>query len=50
VRALRFGSARLPVEELVRIPLSYPTYTGILVRAAYRAAEQLEPGGRWIPA
>jgi pyruvate/2-oxoglutarate dehydrogenase complex dihydrolipoamide dehydrogenase (E3) component len=34
-------SSRMPVEELVRLPLSFPTYTGILVRAAYRAVEQL---------
>ncbi len=43
-------NARLAVEELVKIPLSFPTYTGILVRAAYRAAEQLTPGVRWMPA
>jgi hypothetical protein len=32
---------RMPADELVRIPLSFPTYTGVLVRAAYRAMEQL---------
>jgi pyruvate/2-oxoglutarate dehydrogenase complex dihydrolipoamide dehydrogenase (E3) component len=37
-------SSGLRVDELVRIPLSFPTYTGILVRAAYRALEQLGPG------
>jgi hypothetical protein len=26
------------VDELVRIPLSFPTYAGILGRAAYRVA------------
>lgn len=31
----------LRVDELARVPLSFPTYTGILVRAAYRAVEQL---------
>lgn len=31
------------VDELVRVPLSFPTYTGILTRAAYRALEQIEP-------
>ena len=34
-------SSELRVEELARFPLSFPTYTGILARAAYRAAEQL---------
>jgi dihydrolipoamide dehydrogenase len=33
------------VDELLRVPLSFPTYTGILVRAAYRAVEQLQPRG-----
>lgn len=39
----------LRVDDLVRVPLSFPTYTGILVRAAFRAVEQLgaEPG--WAP-
>ncbi len=36
-------SSGLRVDELVRIPLSFPTYTGILVRAAYRALEQIDP-------
>jgi dihydrolipoamide dehydrogenase len=43
-------SSRLQVEELVRIPLSFPTYTGILTRAAYRAAEQIGMHERWMPA
>jgi pyruvate/2-oxoglutarate dehydrogenase complex dihydrolipoamide dehydrogenase (E3) component len=34
-------SSDLGVDELVRVPLSFPTYTGVLVRAAYRALEQL---------
>jgi dihydrolipoamide dehydrogenase len=29
------------VDELARVPLSFPTYAGILARAAYRAAERL---------
>ena len=33
------GGMRL--DELVRVPLSFPTYAGILTRAAYRALEQL---------
>jgi pyruvate/2-oxoglutarate dehydrogenase complex dihydrolipoamide dehydrogenase (E3) component len=36
-------SSGLPVDQLVRIPLSFPTYTGILFRAAYRALEQIDP-------
>ena len=42
-------SSGLAVDDLVRIPLSFPTYTGILVRAAYRAVEQLGVETRWIP-
>jgi pyruvate/2-oxoglutarate dehydrogenase complex dihydrolipoamide dehydrogenase (E3) component len=34
-------SSGLRVNELARIPLSFPTYTGILGRAAYRATKQL---------
>jgi pyruvate/2-oxoglutarate dehydrogenase complex dihydrolipoamide dehydrogenase (E3) component len=34
-------SSSLKVEELARVPLSFPTYTGILGRAAYRATAQL---------
>jgi len=37
-------SARMRVDDLARIPLSFPTYAGILGRAAYRAAEQLNLG------
>ena len=29
------------VDDLARVPLSFPTYAGILGRAAYRASEQL---------
>jgi len=42
-------SSRLRVDELVRVPLSFPTYTGILARAAYRAVDQLGLPARWIP-
>ena len=34
--------AGLGVDDLARVPLSYPTYTGILARAAYRAARQID--------
>ena len=37
-------SSGLRVEELARVPLSFPTYTGILARAAYRVVEQLGDG------
>jgi pyruvate/2-oxoglutarate dehydrogenase complex dihydrolipoamide dehydrogenase (E3) component len=33
----------LPVDSMARIPLSFPTYAGILGRAAYRAAQQIYP-------
>jgi hypothetical protein len=33
----------MSVDTLARIPLSFPTYAGILVRAAYRAAQQIYP-------
>jgi pyruvate/2-oxoglutarate dehydrogenase complex dihydrolipoamide dehydrogenase (E3) component len=34
-------AAQMRVDDLARIPLSFPTYTDILGRAAYRVAEQL---------
>jgi dihydrolipoamide dehydrogenase len=34
-------AAGLRVDDLAQVPLSYPTYAGILGRAAYRASEQL---------
>lgn len=34
-------AARMRVDDLARIPLSFPTYASILGRAWYRAAEQL---------
>ena len=36
-------AAGLPVDKLAKIPLSFPTYTGIVARAAYRAANQIYP-------
>jgi pyruvate/2-oxoglutarate dehydrogenase complex dihydrolipoamide dehydrogenase (E3) component len=36
-------AAGMPVHELARIPLSFPTYTGILGRAAAMAARELDP-------
>jgi pyruvate/2-oxoglutarate dehydrogenase complex dihydrolipoamide dehydrogenase (E3) component len=33
----------LRVDQLAQIPLSFPTYAGILGRAAYRAAKQIYP-------
>ena len=33
----------LRVDNMAGIPLSFPTYAGILVRAAYRAAQQIYP-------
>jgi pyruvate/2-oxoglutarate dehydrogenase complex dihydrolipoamide dehydrogenase (E3) component len=41
-------SGDMRVEELARLPLSFPTYTGILGRAAYRISEQLGlESGTW---
>jgi pyruvate/2-oxoglutarate dehydrogenase complex dihydrolipoamide dehydrogenase (E3) component len=31
------------VDSMARVPLSFPTYAGILARAAYRAAQQIYP-------
>lgn len=46
-------AAGLRVDDIARIPLSFPTYTGIVARAAYRAAHQIYPefsGGRTLQA
>jgi pyruvate/2-oxoglutarate dehydrogenase complex dihydrolipoamide dehydrogenase (E3) component len=40
-------AAGMKVNELARIALSFPTYAGILTRAAYRVVEQLEPQLDW---
>jgi hypothetical protein len=37
----------MPVEQFVRIPLSFPTYTNVLGRAALDAARQLDVPGFW---
>ena len=34
-------AGEMKIEELARVALSFPTYAGILIRAAYRATEQL---------
>jgi hypothetical protein len=31
------------VETMAKVPLSFPTYAGMLARAAYRAAQQIYP-------
>jgi pyruvate/2-oxoglutarate dehydrogenase complex dihydrolipoamide dehydrogenase (E3) component len=40
-------AAQMKVDDLVRVPLSFPTYAGILLRTAYRAAEQLNLDVGW---
>lgn len=40
-------AAGMKVDELARVPLSFPTYAGILVRTAYRAAAQLNLEESW---
>src|SRR5215472_12734627 len=39
--------AGMRVEELARVPLAYPTYTGILAQVAVAAAHQLNPQVSW---
>ena len=36
-------AAGMRVDNLARVPLSFPTYAGILGRAAYRATQQIYP-------
>jgi pyruvate/2-oxoglutarate dehydrogenase complex dihydrolipoamide dehydrogenase (E3) component len=36
-------AAGLLVDDLTKVPLSFPTYTGILARAAFRASQQIHP-------
>ena len=43
-------AAAMPVEEFVRIPISFPTYTNVLGRAALETARQLDIPGTWNPA
>ena len=40
-------AAAMPVEQFVRIPISFPTYTNVLGRAALDAARQLDVPGFW---
>ena len=40
-------AAGMRVDELARIPLSFPTYAGILARVAAGAARQLNPKAGW---
>jgi pyruvate/2-oxoglutarate dehydrogenase complex dihydrolipoamide dehydrogenase (E3) component len=40
-------TAGLRVEDLAQVPLSFPTYAGIIGRAAYRAAGQLNRNLGW---
>ncbi|XVU29171.1 dihydrolipoyl dehydrogenase family protein [Actinoplanes sp. CA-054009] len=40
-------AARMPVEQFIRIPLSFPTYTNVLGRAALAAARQLGVSDFW---
>ncbi|PYJ69414.1 MAG: NAD(P)/FAD-dependent oxidoreductase [Verrucomicrobia bacterium] len=40
-------AADMPVDDLARVPLSFPTYAGILGRVAASAARQLNLKGRW---
>ncbi len=40
-------AAGMRVDELARVPLSYPTYAGILARVAAGAASQLNPAVNW---
>jgi pyruvate/2-oxoglutarate dehydrogenase complex dihydrolipoamide dehydrogenase (E3) component len=37
------------VDDLARLPLSFPTYAGILGRAAYRAARAIDPSAAQAP-
>jgi pyruvate/2-oxoglutarate dehydrogenase complex dihydrolipoamide dehydrogenase (E3) component len=36
-------AAGMGVDSLARVPLSFPTYAGMVARAAYRAAQQIYP-------
>ena len=40
-------AAGMPVDELAQIPLSFPTYAGILARVAASAARKLNLKGKW---
>ena len=40
-------AAGMPVDDLAQIPLSFPTYAGILARVAASAARKLNLKGKW---
>jgi len=40
-------AAEMTVEQLARLPLSFPTYTNVLGRAVFDAARQLGIPGIW---
>jgi pyruvate/2-oxoglutarate dehydrogenase complex dihydrolipoamide dehydrogenase (E3) component len=40
-------AAGMPVDDVAQIPLSFPTYAGILARAAASAARKLNLKGKW---
>ena len=40
-------AAGMPIDELAQIPLSFPTYAGILARVAGSAARKLNLKGKW---
>jgi pyruvate/2-oxoglutarate dehydrogenase complex dihydrolipoamide dehydrogenase (E3) component len=42
-------AADMRVDDLARLPLSFPTYAGILGRAAYRVAREIHPPTAWLP-
>lgn len=40
-------AAGMRVDDLARVPLSFPTYAGMVGRAAFRAAQQLDLDVDW---
>ena len=47
VRILAHAGRLMRVDDLARIPLSYPAYVGILVRVPVKAAHKLGPAICW---
>ena len=47
VRTLAHAGRLVRVDDLARIPLSYPTYAGILIRVAVKAAHKLGRAIGW---
>ena len=41
-------AAKMRVDDLAHVPLSFPTYAGILLRVAANAARQLNPKEEWL--